>query len=111
LPALALRKILPYSTGSGPLLALGNCSSLCLPGVLKSQGAARRKPRPGPPPTHRPVMMGLAGCAQSSAAPTTNASNGAGAETSLELLLVEVRQKAGCCGAGQLSTCPAMRKV
>jgi glycolate oxidase iron-sulfur subunit len=94
---LALRKVLPYSSRFGPLLALGQTFKPLLPDALKSKVPPRRKASPWPTASHPRVMMGLAGCAQSSAAPTTNAST-ARVLDKLGITLIEA-PKAGCCGA------------
>jgi glycolate oxidase iron-sulfur subunit len=94
---LALRKVLPYSSRFGPLLALGQTFKPLLPDALKSKVPPRRKASPWPTASHPRVMMGLAGCAQSSAASTTNAST-ARVLDKLGITLAEA-PKAGCCGA------------
>ncbi len=94
---LALRKILPYSHRFGPLLYLGQFFKPLLPGVLKTKVPARRRASPWPSSSHSRVMMALAGCAQSSAAPTTNAAT-ARVLDRLGITLVEAPE-AGCCGA------------
>lgn len=94
---LALRKILPYSERFGPLLYLGQFFKPLLPGALKTKVPSRRKASPWPSTSHSRVMMALAGCAQSSAAPTTNAAT-ARVLDKLGITLVEAPE-AGCCGA------------
>ena len=94
---LALRKILPYRERFGPLLYLGQFFRPILPGALKTKVPPRRKASPWPSTSHSRVMMALAGCAQSSAAPTTNAAT-ARVLDKLGITLVEAPE-AGCCGA------------
>ncbi|WP_152208111.1 glycolate oxidase subunit GlcF [Marinobacter changyiensis] len=94
---LALRKILPYSERFGPLLYLGQFFRPLLPAGLKTKVPPRRKASPWPSTSHSRVMMALAGCAQSSAAPTTNAAT-ARVLDKLGITLVEAPE-AGCCGA------------
>ncbi|WP_166267699.1 glycolate oxidase subunit GlcF [Marinobacter caseinilyticus] len=94
---LALRKVLPYSNRFGPLLALGQLFKPVLPPALKAKVPPRRKASPWPTASHPRAMMALAGCAQSSAAPTTNAST-ARVLDKLGITLVEAPE-AGCCGA------------
>lgn len=94
---LALRKILPYSNRFGPLLFLGQMLKPVLPGALGTKVPPRRRASPWPNNSHPRVMMALAGCAQSSAAPTTNAAT-ARVLDRLGITLVEAPE-AGCCGA------------
>lgn len=94
---LALRKILPYSERFGPLLYMGQFFKPILPGALRTKVPPRRRAAPWPSTSHSRVMMALAGCAQSSAAPTTNAAT-ARVLDKLGITLVEAPE-AGCCGA------------
>lgn len=93
-----LRKVLPYSKIFGPMLAAGQVFKPLLPGALGKKVPPKRKlSSPWPSQRHDRVMMALAGCAQSSAAPNTNAAT-ARVLDKLGITLVEAPD-AGCCGA------------
>ncbi len=68
-----------------------------MPGALGKKIPTKRTASPWPAERHARVMMALAGCAQPSAAPNTNAAT-ARVLDKLGITLVEAPQ-AGCCGA------------
>lgn len=92
-----LRKVLPYPERFGPLMKLGQLARPLLPSQLKTKVPPKRTASPWPAQRHERVMLALAGCAQSSAAPNTNAA-AARVLDKLGITLVEA-PKAGCCGA------------
>ncbi|GGB98937.1 glycolate oxidase iron-sulfur subunit [Marinobacterium zhoushanense] len=92
-----LRKILPYPARFGALLRAGQTFRPLLPDALKRKLPPKRQASPWPQQRHDRVMLALAGCAQSSAAPNTNAAT-ARVLDRLGITLVEAPE-AGCCGA------------
>ncbi|MBV1787478.1 glycolate oxidase subunit GlcF [Marinobacterium sp. D7] len=92
-----LRKILPYPKRFGALLKAGQTFRPLLPEALKRKLPPKRQASPWPQQRHERVMLALAGCAQSSAAPNTNAA-AARVLDRLGITLVEAPD-AGCCGA------------
>jgi len=93
----SLARTLPNAQLFSALLFLGQTFKPLLPQVLKNKIPKKRKASPWPANSHTRVMLALAGCAQSSAAPNTNAA-AARVLDALGITLVEV-SKAGCCGA------------
>lgn len=93
----SLRQVLPYRSRFGSLLRLGQLVKPLLPGPLKAKVPPRRAKSPWPSNSHPRVMLALAGCAQPSATPNTNAA-AARVLNRLGITLVEVPE-AGCCGA------------
>lgn len=92
-----LRKVLPHAKLFGPILSVGQLVKPILPGMLGKKVPPKRTSSPWPSQRHERVMMALAGCAQSSASPNTNAST-ARVLDKLGITLVEAPD-AGCCGA------------
>ncbi|WP_027853719.1 glycolate oxidase subunit GlcF [Marinobacterium litorale] len=92
-----LRKVLPYPERFGPMMKLGQTFRPVLPAALKAKVPPKRVASPWPAKRHARVMLALAGCAQSAAAPTTNAA-AARVLDRLGITLVEAPE-AGCCGA------------
>ena len=92
-----LRQVLPYPNRFGPLLKIGQVFKPIVPGALGKKIPTKRTASPWPAERHARVMMALAGCAQPSAAPNTNAAT-ARVLDKLGITLVEAPQ-AGCCGA------------
>jgi len=92
-----LRQILPNANRFGPLLRFGQAVKPILPSALANKIPRTRKAAPWPESSHPRVMVALAGCAQPSAAPNTNAA-AARVLDKLGITLVEA-QGAGCCGA------------
>lgn len=93
----SLRKILPYPERFTPLLRVGQLARPFLFGGLKAKVPPKKTASPWPTKRHERVMLALAGCAQSSATPNTNAAT-ARVLDRLGITLVEA-PKAGCCGA------------
>jgi glycolate oxidase iron-sulfur subunit len=93
----ALARVLPNASLFSSLLFLGQTFKPLLPKVLKNKIPKQRKASPWPASSHSRIMLSLAGCAQSSAAPNTNAAT-ARVLDALGITLVEM-PKAGCCGA------------
>ncbi|NVK01934.1 MAG: glycolate oxidase subunit GlcF [Oceanospirillaceae bacterium] len=92
-----LRQLLPYSKRFGAAIAVGQVFKPLIPGKLGAKIPPKRKASPWPKQRHARVMLALAGCAQSSAAPNTNAAT-ARVLDKLGITLVEAPD-AGCCGA------------
>jgi len=92
-----LRQLLPYSKRFGAAVALGRVFKPIVPGKLGTKIPPKRVASPWPQQRHDRVMLALAGCAQSSAAPNTNAAS-ARVLDKLGVTLVEAPD-AGCCGA------------
>ncbi len=92
-----LARVLPNPHLFSSLLFLGQTFKPFMPKVIKKKIPKKRKASPWPVGSHPRVMLALAGCAQSSAAPNTNAAS-ARVLDALGITLVEV-PKAGCCGA------------
>ncbi len=94
----ALRQVLPYSKRFGALLKAGQVLRPLMPVSIKTKIPPKRQTnRPWPAKRHSRVMLALAGCAQSSAAPNTNLAT-ARVLDKLGITLVE-ESEAGCCGA------------
>jgi glycolate oxidase iron-sulfur subunit len=93
----SLARVLPKSYLFSPLLFWGQKLRVFMPDPLKNKIPKKRVASPWPAASHSRVMLALAGCAQSSAAPNTNAAT-ARVLDALGITLVEV-PKAGCCGA------------
>ena len=92
-----LRKVLPYPKVFGPLLKVGQVMKPLVPYAVQAKIPPKAKSSPWPASSHSRVMLVLAGCAQPSAAPNTNAA-AARVLDRLGITLVEA-PKAGCCGA------------
>lgn len=92
-----LRGIVPYAGRFRLLLRLGQALRPLLPGALQSKVPPRRVAGPWPDRPHARTMLVLAGCAQSAAAPDTNAA-AARVLDRLGIRLLEA-SGAGCCGA------------
>ncbi|MCC4264791.1 glycolate oxidase subunit GlcF [Oceanimonas baumannii] len=92
-----LRKVLPYPSRFGPLLALGRLARPLLPAALAAKVPPAQPADPWPEARHSRVMLALGGCAQAVATPDTNAT----AARVLDRLGVSLVQApaAGCCGA------------
>lgn len=92
-----LRKVLPYPSRFGPLLALGRLGRPLLPAALAAKVPAAQTARPWPARRQPRTMLVLAGCAQASATPNTNAV----AARVLDRLGISLftAPEAGCCGA------------
>jgi len=98
-----LRQLLPYSKRFGAAVALGRVFKPIVPGKLGTKIPPKRVASPWPQQRHDRVMLALAGCAQSSAAPNTNAAS-ARVLDKLGVTLVEAPD-AGCCGAVSYHLC------
>lgn len=92
-----LRKALPNPALFGAALKLGQTFRPLAPKRLRAKIPARQAVTPWPQHSHPRVMLVLAGCAQSVAAPNTNAA-AARVLDRLGITLLEAPQ-AGCCGA------------
>lgn len=92
-----LRQVLPYPKRFGLLLGLGQVFRPLLPQALAGKIPAKQKASPWPAKRHQRIMLALAGCAQGSATPNTNAA-AARVLDRLGITLVEAPE-AGCCGA------------
>ncbi len=92
-----LRKVLPRPRLFGFLLRMGQVFKPVIPGALGAKVPPRRQAGPRPQAYHNRVVLALAGCVQSSAAPDTNAA-AARVLDQLGISLVEAPD-AGCCGA------------
>ena len=92
-----LRKVLPYPARFGGLLKVGRLMKPLTPYALQDKIPPKQKSSPWPSSSHQRVMLVLAGCAQPSAAPNTNAAASRVLDK-LGITLVEA-PKAGCCGA------------
>jgi len=93
----SLRKVLPHAHLFGSLLKVGQAVRPLTNGALKAKIPLKQVASPWPASSHNRVMLVLAGCAQPSAAPNTNAA-AARVLDKLGITLVEA-PKAGCCGA------------
>ncbi|MGB0713092.1 MAG: glycolate oxidase subunit GlcF [Gammaproteobacteria bacterium] len=92
-----LLAVLPYPRRFGPLLRLGRLVRPILPVSIQDKIPLPRPSGARPDRRHPRTMIALAGCAQSSAAPLTNAA-GARVLDTLGITLIEAAS-AGCCGA------------
>ena len=92
-----LRAVIPHTTRFGTLLRIGQALRPALPSAMQTKVPARQNPGPWPAPRHSRRMLVLAGCAQSSTTPNTNAA----AARVLDRLGISlsVTSAAGCCGA------------
>ncbi len=93
----ALRMLVPHARRFGLMLRVGQTLRPWLPAALRSKVPARQTAGEWPAPRHTRRMLVLAGCAQSSATPRTNAA----AARVLDRLGISllVAPTAGCCGA------------
>lgn len=92
-----LRRVLPYRHLFGPMLRLGQFFKPVLPGALGEKVPPRQQSGPWPTHRHQRTMIAMAGCAQSSATPKTNAAT-ARVLDRLGITLLEPPES-GCCGA------------
>ncbi|MFP5507017.1 MAG: glycolate oxidase subunit GlcF [Gammaproteobacteria bacterium] len=92
-----LRAVIPHTARFGALLRLGQMLRPVLPAALRAKVPVRQHAGAWPAPRHARRMLVLAGCAQSSATPNTNAA----AARVLDRLGISllVAPEAGCCGA------------
>lgn len=92
-----LRAVIPHAARFGALLRVGQALRPLLPTALRAKLPARQAAGDWPAPRHARRMLVLAGCAQSSATPNTNAA----AARVLDRLGISllVAPEAGCCGA------------
>jgi glycolate oxidase iron-sulfur subunit len=93
----SLRKIIPYPARFNLLLNMGRLVSAVLPAGLRRKLPQRQQAMAWPQQSHTRRMLVLAGCAQSSVTPNTNAAL-AHVLDMLDIQLIEA-DKAGCCGA------------
>ena len=94
---LLLRAVVPHAARFGLLLRVGQAVRPLLPAALRNKISPRQIPGRWPEQRHARRMLTLAGCAQSSATPRTNAA----AARVLDRLGVSLlaAPAAGCCGA------------
>jgi glycolate oxidase iron-sulfur subunit len=92
-----LRAVIPHAARFGVLLRIGQALRPALPPSLRAKVPARQDAGAWPAPRHARRMLVLAGCAQSSMTPNTNAA----AARVLDRLGISllVAPTAGCCGA------------
>jgi glycolate oxidase iron-sulfur subunit len=92
-----LRAVIPHAARFGMLLRIGQALRPALPPSLRAKVPARQDAGAWPAPRHARRMLALAGCAQSSMTPNTNAA----AARVLDRLGISllVAPTAGCCGA------------
>lgn len=92
-----LRAVIPYASRFGTLLRIGQALRPILPVSLRSKIPTQRQAGDWPAPRHARRMLVLAGCAQSSTTPRTNAA----AARVLDRLGISLitAPAAGCCGA------------
>lgn len=92
-----LRAVLPYEARFAPLLKLGQLFRPILPSALKKHVMPAHSYGDLPTASHNRKMLLLAGCAQPSMAPNTNAAT----QRVLNKLGIEtvIASEAGCCGA------------
>lgn len=92
-----LRAVIPHAPRFGALLRIGQALRPALPEVLRTKIPAPQNAGAWPAPRHARRMLVLAGCAQSSATPRTNAA----AARVLDRLGISLLSApaAGCCGA------------
>jgi glycolate oxidase iron-sulfur subunit len=93
----ALRLVIPHAARFGALLRIGQALRPLLPAFLRARIPARQAAGDWPAARHVRRMLVLAGCAQSSTTPRTNAA----AARVLDRLGISllVAPAAGCCGA------------
>jgi glycolate dehydrogenase iron-sulfur subunit len=92
-----LGRVIPNRQLFGFLLRMGQFFKPVLPGALGAKLPPRKKASPWPVSSHDRVVLALAGCAQPSATPNTNAA-AARVLDRLGITMVEAPE-AGCCGA------------
>jgi glycolate dehydrogenase iron-sulfur subunit len=92
-----LGRVIPNRQLFGFLLRMGQFFKPVLPGALGAKVPPRKKASPWPVSSHDRVVLALAGCAQPSATPNTNAA-AARVLDRLGITMVEAPE-AGCCGA------------
>jgi len=92
-----LRTVIPHAGRFGVLLRIGQAMRPVLPRRLRAKIPVRQDAGAWPPPRHARRMLVLAGCAQASATPSTNAA-AARVLDRLGISLI-VAPAAGCCGA------------
>jgi glycolate oxidase iron-sulfur subunit len=92
-----LRALVLHASRFGALLRIGQALRPILPAALRNKIPARQNPGLWPAPRHARRMLVLAGCAQSSTTPNTNAA-AARVLDRLGISLI-VAPAAGCCGA------------
>jgi glycolate oxidase iron-sulfur subunit len=92
-----LRAVIPHASRFGALLRIGRRLRPMLPASVRARIPARQQPGSWPAPRHARRMLVLAGCAQSSATPRTNAA-AARVLDRLGISLI-IAPAAGCCGA------------
>lgn len=92
-----LRAVIPHAARFGALLSIGQALRPALPAVLRAKIPAKQHAGTWPAPHHARRMLVLAGCAQSSTTPKTNAA-AARVLDRLGISLI-VAPAAGCCGA------------
>ncbi|MBZ0070974.1 MAG: glycolate oxidase subunit GlcF [Thiohalobacteraceae bacterium] len=92
-----LRTLIPHAGRFGTLLRISQAVRPALPRALQDQIPVRQDAGAWPPPRHARRMLVLAGCAQASTTPNTNAA-AARVLDRLGISLV-VAPAAGCCGA------------
>ncbi len=93
----ALGRVIPNRQLFGFLLRIGQFFKPVLPGALGQKVPPKKKASPWPASSHSRVVLALAGCAQPSATPNTNAA-AARVLDRLGISMVEAPE-AGCCGA------------
>lgn len=92
-----LRAVIPHTARFGALLRLGQALRPALPQALRAKIPERQAAGDWPAPRHARRMLVLAGCAQPSTTPRTNAA-AARVLDRLGISLI-VAPEAGCCGA------------
>ncbi len=92
-----LGRVIPNRRLFGLLLRMGQFFKPVLPGVLGAKVPPKKKASPWPASSHSRIVLALAGCAQPSATPNTNAA-AARVLDRLGITMVEAPE-AGCCGA------------
>ena len=93
----ALGRFIPNRRLFGFVLRMGQFFKPVLPGVLGDKVPPKKKASPWPKSSHDRIVLALAGCAQPSATPNTNAA-AARVMDRLGITMVEAPE-AGCCGA------------
>jgi glycolate oxidase iron-sulfur subunit len=92
-----LGRFIPNRRLFGFFLRLGQFFKPVLPGALGAKVPPKKKASPWPTASHDRIVLALAGCAQPSATPNTNAA-AARVMDKLGITMVEAPE-AGCCGA------------
>jgi glycolate oxidase iron-sulfur subunit len=93
----ALGRFIPNRRLFGFFLRMGQSFKPILPGALGAKVPPKKKASPWPTASHDRIVLALAGCAQPSATPNTNAA-AARVLDRLGITMVEAPE-AGCCGA------------